>query len=233
MCLQNYHQPYNMISKQKIVYLISGLGADESIFQNLDFKDAKPVFIKWIAPRVDDTLQTYAIRLSAQIETTHPIILGVSFGGMIAIEIAKYIDCQRVIIVSSAKTQYEIPFFYRFLGKLRLHRLIPITLFKQANLITYWFFGMQTNTERNLLKTILENTDSVFLKWAIHAILTWQHSTIINKLIHIHGNQDRILPIKNLQNVDFTIKNGGHLMIFNQATAVNTLFLQNTLFYVF
>lgn len=222
-----------MISKQKIVYLISGLGADESIFQNLDFKNLKPVFIKWLVPQSNDTLKTYAIRLSAQIETTHPIILGVSFGGMIAIEIAKYIDCQQVIIISSAKTQYEIPLLYRFLGKLRFHRLIPIALFKQVNPITYWFFGMQTKTERNLLKTILENTDAIFLKWAIHAILTWQNKIIINKLIHIHGNQDRILPIKNLQKVDFEIENGGHLMIFNQATILNSLLFQNTQFDVF
>jgi predicted phosphoribosyltransferase len=42
----------------------------------------------------NDTLQSYAIQLSAQIDTPKPIILGVSFGGMIAIEIAKYIGCQ-------------------------------------------------------------------------------------------------------------------------------------------
>jgi esterase/lipase len=71
---------------------------------------------------VFNTLQSYAIRLSAQIDTPKPIILGVSFGGMIAIEIAKYIGCQQVIIVSSAKTKYEIPFICRFFGLLKLHQ---------------------------------------------------------------------------------------------------------------
>jgi hypothetical protein len=40
-----------MILKQKAVCLISRLGADASIFQNLDFKNVKPVFIKWIVPQ--------------------------------------------------------------------------------------------------------------------------------------------------------------------------------------
>ena len=203
------------------IYLISGLGADERVFQNLDFGRRRPTFIQWIEPKDNETIQDYALRLSEQIVTNKPIILGVSFGGMIAIEIAKQIDYQQVILISSAKTKTEIPLIYRILGRLKLHKLIPIRLFKQANILTYWFFGMNSKSEKKMLKGILNDTDSTFLKWAMDAIITWKNEVIIDKLVHFHGDNDRILPIKNIKNVDLIIPNGGHLMVFNQADEIN------------
>ena len=203
------------------IYLISGLGADERVFQNLDFGRLKPKFIKWIEPKDNETIQEYALRLSEQIDTNKPIILGVSFGGMIAIEIAKQIDYQQVILISSAKTKTKIPLIYRILGLLKLHKLVPIRLFKQANILTYWFFGMNTKAEKEMLKGILHDTDSTFLKWAMDAILNWKNEIIIDKLVHIHGNNDRILPIHYIKKVDLIILNGGHLMIFNRADVIN------------
>lgn len=203
------------------IYLISGLGADERVFQNLDFGRLRPTFIQWIEPKDNETIQDYALRLSEQIVTNKPIILGVSFGGMIAIEIAKQIDYQQIILISSAKTKTEIPLIYRILGRLKLHRLIPISLFKQANILTYWFFGMNKKAEREMLKSILNDTDSTFLKWAMDAIITWKNEVIIDKLVHFHGDNDRILPIKNIVKVDLIIPNGGHLMVFNRANVIN------------
>ena len=203
------------------IYLISGLGADERVFQNLDFGRLRPTFIQWIEPKDNESIQEYALRLSEQIHTNKPIILGVSFGGMIAIEIAKRIDYQQVILISSAKTKTEISLIYRILGRLKLHKLIPISLFKQANILTYWFFGMNTKAEKEMLKGILHDTDSTFLKWAMDAILNWKNEIIIDKLVHIHGNNDRILPIHYIKKVDLIILNGGHLMIFNRADVIN------------
>lgn len=202
------------------IYLISGLGADERVFQNVDFGRLKPTFIKWIEPIKKETIEEYALRLLEQIDTNKPIILGVSFGGMIAIEIAKHIDYQQVILISSAKTKTEIPIIYRILGRLKWHKLVPIGLFKQANILTYWFFGMNSKAEREMLKGILHDTDSTFLKWAMDAIFNWKNEIIIDKLVHFHGDNDRILPITNIKNVDFMIPNGGHLMVFNRADEI-------------
>jgi pimeloyl-ACP methyl ester carboxylesterase len=213
----------------KPIYLISGLGADERIFQNLDFGHYEPKHIKWIAPKLDESLQAYAIRLSEQIKTAQPILLGVSFGGMLAIEIAKYIDRQQVIVISSAKNKNEIPLIYRLFGQLNLHKLIPTMLLKQANFLTYWFFGMKTKSEKELLKSILRDTDKAFLKWAINAILKWENTEGVENLVHLHGNCDRILPIKNIKKVDFTIEKGGHLMVYNEAKAINEWLSRNIL----
>jgi pimeloyl-ACP methyl ester carboxylesterase len=206
---------------KKKIYLISGLGADERIFKFLILGDYEPIHIKWIEPRQHETIKDYAIRLREQIETDKPLILGVSFGGMIATEIAKQIDYEQVILISSAKTKNEIPILYRLIGQINLHRFIPIKLFKQANFLTYWFFGMKTKTEKKLLKSILIDTDSSFLKWAINSILKWDNEYQITRLIQIHGSQDKILPKRNIIKVDYEIDKGGHLMIYNQANEIN------------
>ncbi len=206
----------------KNIYLISGLGADERIFKHLKFGELTPIFIKWIVPKNNELIQDYALRLSEQITTEKPIILGVSFGGMLAIEIAKLIDYQQIVIISSAKNKSEIPFYYRLIGQFKLHELIPIKLFKWANPLTYWFFGMHTKVEKKLLKSILNDTDKTFLKWAIDAIVNWKNKELINNLVHIHGDLDRVLPIKNKKKIDLIIPNGGHLMVFNKADLINT-----------
>jgi pimeloyl-ACP methyl ester carboxylesterase len=211
----------NSIKSNKNIYLISGLGADETIFQRLNFGALNPVFIKWIKPNKNELIEQYALRLTRQIDELNPIILGVSFGGMLAIEIAKQIDCQQVIIISSSKTVSEIPLYFRLVGQLNIHKLIPIKLLKYPNLLVYWFFGMHTKAEKELLENILLNTEGVCLKWAINAIVNWKNKELISNLIHIHGDLDRILPNKN--KIDSIIPNGGHLMVFNQADLINNL----------
>jgi pimeloyl-ACP methyl ester carboxylesterase len=212
----------NELMTHKNIYLISGLGADERIFNHLNFGALTPKYIKWIVPKKNELMEDYAARISEQIDAEKPILLGVSFGGMLAIEIAKLIDCQQVIIISSAKTRNDIPLIYRIFGQLKMHKLIPIQLLKQPNFITYWCFGMYLNDEKKLLKSILKETDTTFLKWAINAIINWKNeTTLTTDLIQIHGDLDRILPIKNKAKIDLIIPKGGHLMVYNKADLIN------------
>lgn len=208
---------------EKKIYLISGLGADERVFEHIKIEGFKPKHIKWVEPRQQETIKEYAARLREQIDTENPIILGVSFGGMIAIEIAKQIDYEQIILISSAKTKKEIPHLYRFLGLINLHKLVPISVLKSANFLTFWLFGMETNKEKEMLKSILRDTDNKFLKWAINAIIKWDNDNLVKKLTQIHGQKDRILPKKNVSHIDFNIQNGGHLMIYNRADKINEI----------
>ena len=65
------------------VYVFSGLGADERVFKFLDWGiDNQPIFIKWIEPLKNEPLKDYVLRLSSQIESPNPILVGMSFGGI-------------------------------------------------------------------------------------------------------------------------------------------------------
>ena len=215
-----------ILTMQQKIYLISGLGADERVFKNLNFGVLEPYFIKWIEPFKNEALPDYAKRLLPQITTENPIISGVSFGGMIAVEMSKLIDYQKVIIVSSAQTKNDIPWIYRFLGSLKIHRFIPSFILKSANFVTYWLFGVSTFEEKKLLKAILNDTNIHFLKWALTAISTWKNETMNDDINHIHGDNDKILPFKNIHSVVVKIKNGGHLMILNKSAELSKIINQ-------
>jgi pimeloyl-ACP methyl ester carboxylesterase len=209
----------------KELYIFSGLGADERVFQRLDFSGFSTTFIKWIVPQDKETIENYATRLLDQISTTKPILIGLSFGGLMAIEVAKQIDTERVILIASAKTKKEIPFYYRFAGQLRLHKLLPIRLLKKSNFITYWFFGTSSTFEKQLLKQILIDTDTTFLKWAIDKVARWTNQMQIQNIFHIHGTSDKILPFSFVK-CNSKIKDGGHLMTLNKADELNQILRQ-------
>jgi pimeloyl-ACP methyl ester carboxylesterase len=212
------------------LYIFSGLGADESVFQRLDFSDFSTTFIKWIVPQEKETIEQYATRLLNQITTTKPILIGLSFGGLIAVEIAKQIDTEKVILIASAKTKKEIPFYYRFAGQIGLHKLLPIRFLKNFNFITDWLFGTNSMYDRQLLKQILTDTDPVFLKWAIDKVACWKNQTETKNIFHIHGTNDKVLPL-NFVNCNQTIKNGGHFMVLSKADELNKILRQQLTFY--
>lgn len=203
------------------IYIISGLGADKRVFQLLDLSAYEVVYIQWIQPLKKEKIEHYAYRLLAQISSAKPIIIGLSFGGMMAIELSKLIPTQKIILLSSAKTKNEIPTYLRFLGQLGLDYVVPAFLLQQSNSLVNWFFGVRGAFETKLLKQILKDMNPVFLKWAIHQVLHWQNTFIPSNLIHIHGTADRLLPIQFVA-ADELIPNGGHFMVLTFSTLIST-----------
>ncbi|TXI67799.1 MAG: alpha/beta hydrolase [Cyclobacteriaceae bacterium] len=125
----------------KTIYLLSGLGADKRVFEFLDLTTFQVKYIDWIAPGEKESIENYARRLCTQITTNKPTLIGVSFGGIIASEIARQVDCRKVILISSARTKHEIPLYFRIAGMVHLHRFIPIKVIKKVNSFTHWLFG--------------------------------------------------------------------------------------------
>lgn len=204
----------------KKLFLISGLGADERMFQRLNFHNFEPVFIQWISSKKNETISAYAARLSIQITDENPIIIGLSLGGMMAVEISKIIKTEKIILISSAKDKFEIPKLYKFAAYLNLNKLIPRQLYKRSNLFIFWLFGVKTKRDKNLLKEVLRDTDLDFVVWAINEILNWKNVKVPENLFRIHGSNDHLLPLK-VSKPDFEIKNGSHLMVLNKAEDVS------------
>ena len=91
------------------IYIISGLGADKRMFQNFSFEGFEVVHIDWILPLDNETLQNYALRISENISDENSILIGLSFGGILSVEISKIKKFKKVFLLSSAKTKFEIP----------------------------------------------------------------------------------------------------------------------------
>ena len=142
-----------------------------------------------------------------------------------AVEVAKQIETDKVILIASAKTEMEIPFYYRFAGQLGLHKLMPTRLLKSSNFITNWFFGISSTFDKRLLKQILIDTDPTFLKWAIDKVTRWKSQTQLNNIFHIHGTNDKILPFRFVKS-NLSITNGGHLMTLTKADELSQILRQ-------
>lgn len=218
-----------MNSTQKHIYILGGLGADERIFKHILFpKDYIIHHIHWIAPlNINEDVSEYAKRLLAQIVTPHPILIGVSFGGLMAVEISKLIQIEQLIVISSFKSKYEVPWYFKVFRHFPLHRIVPSVLLKQSNKLTNWMFGVQSVENKNLLKAILKDTDSPFLKWAINVIVNWNHDdNSWHRTVHIHGSNDRLIPITCVR-ADYTIDGGGHLMLLDKASEINDVLIKH------
>ena len=207
----------------KRIYIFSGLGADERAFQNLDLTNFDPIYIRWLPVSNKENIIDYAKRLLPQIGTSQPILMGLSFGGLIAIEVAKLIATEKVILISSAKTGKEIPLYYRIAGSLQLQRVLPTRLLVNPSRLANWMFGITTSEDKKLLADILHDTDPHFLKWAITQIVEWSNKQQISNLVQIHGTADRILPFRKVR-ADIVIANGGHFMVVNRSQEISKIF---------
>lgn len=210
----------------KSIYCISGLGADQRMFQKLELPGVQLVPVKWPPFSPHDTIPSYAQKVSALIPDENPTIIGLSFGGMVAVEIAKIRPLHQLFLVSSAKAVTELPYPQGWMVMLIRFNLIPTKLINRPNEFVYKMFGAHTDDERALMKKIMEDTDGKFLKWALRAMLKWGNDTWPKDLIHIHGTADKMIPAANVHPT-YWIEGGQHIMIYNRAAEVSALIHKN------
>ena len=205
------------------IYFIPGLGADKKIFRSLLIPEgAQAFYLEWIKPLKNETLQSYSYRLSEQIDTTQPfVIVGLSFGGMLAAEIVNRYNTGRMIILSSVASSRHLPFYYRIAGKMHMHKLVPISLMKSASLMKR-LFTAETPEQKAYLKMAIREVDASFIRWALDAIVKWKGSAADADYIHIHGSKDIVLPMRYCKPTHI-IKGGGHLMLLTRNNEISEI----------
>ena len=202
------------------IYCISGLGADEKIFANLHIKGFELRYIPWIRPHKKERIEGYAKRMMEYIKEDSAVLLGVSFGGMIGIEIAKQLPLQKLIIISSIKTTGEMPRWMKLAGALQLNKLLPTRSYKLSEKIDNNRLGVTNKEEREMVRAYRKNADPIYLNWAIDKVVNWKNNWQPDNLVHIHGDKDKIFPIKKI-NPTYIIKEGTHMMIYNRAKDIS------------
>lgn len=204
------------------IYGISGLGADERVFHKVNLYLKEPVtYVPWLEPQSNEPLRHYAHRMAETLESSEPFALvGVSFGGMLSSEITKILSPKRTILVSSAACRKELPAYFRGAGKLHLVPYIPESLLKIPRPLLDVISSLKVKEDRQLMNDIMQDTDPKFLKWAVNSILTWDNDDVPEGIRRIHGDSDRLLPMKVQAN---QVLKGGHLVIIEQAEKVAKL----------
>lgn len=207
------------------IYCLSGLGADERLFANIDFGHHSVTHIPWGPPGEYSSFGTYAAAIAGTIDPDSPVIVGVSLGGMVAVEIARHIPSARLILISTAKTYKELPSYYRIAAKLGLQWLGTRYMALRFIRIVNWFFGLRKKDEQRLVWNMMLDTNVIFLRWAVRQILSWRNTTLPGNYIHIHGTSDRVIPFRNVA-ATHVIEGGCHLMLVDRAADISRIIKQ-------
>jgi pimeloyl-ACP methyl ester carboxylesterase len=205
------------------VYFISGLGADSRVFRHITLpSDHQAVYLEWIPPSPAESLPSYALRLAEHIDKNEKFsLIGLSFGGMIATEIARHFKPVHTILISSIPSPAQLPGYYKLASALSLVKWMPISLLKKASLVKR-FFSPETSEDKKLLREMIRHCDPVFIKWALGAILSWKTEDQPPTVLHLHGTRDAILPLR-YTTPTHRIPKGGHIMIMNRADEINRI----------
>jgi pimeloyl-ACP methyl ester carboxylesterase len=214
------------------VYCLSGLGADERLFSKLNMPGVDLHYVKWQVPDPTDTLETYAQKLSGQIIHPQVILLGVSFGGMLASALLQQqaiapgnhpFVIRKALLVSSCSHAAQLPWFIRLAGRSGLCHPVPYRFAQHTNWLNRFIFDLRSSNEELYFKRImLQQTNSHLLRHAVRMIGCWKQKQPPSGIIHIHGTADKLLPY-NLVQANITIEKGGHFMIWNRAEEISTL----------
>jgi len=207
------------------IYFMPGLAASSKIFEyiNLPNENFELHFLNWLIPEsIDETLDHYVKRLCISIKHNNPILIGVSFGGMIVQEMSKYVHPQKVILISSIKNNSEKPKRIIFLQKTKFYKLFPAGRISKIEDFSTFSFNKSFKKKLDLYNKYLAVRDEKYLNWAIHNVVNWKRENSINNIIHIHGSDDEIFPIKHIKN-SIIIEGGTHAMIITKAKKINTI----------
>jgi len=191
-----------------------GMAANPSIFKNI--KLPEDIFevhlLEWFLPKGNMGLQDYAREMCHHIHHKNPVLLGVSFGGILVQEMAKIISVRKIIIVSSIKLSKELPKRMLFAKFTKVHKLLPFGLVDNVGLMAKYSFGGSIKKRFELYKEYLSIKDKHYLYWALDKMVNWDQKKYASNLVHIHGEKDSVFPINHIK--DFIpVKNGTHAMI--------------------
>ncbi|MEO6901712.1 MAG: alpha/beta hydrolase [Bacteroidia bacterium] len=210
-------------SNQLTIYCIPGLGVNSHLFKKLKLSACTIRHIKWIDPFKKERLDQYAMRLAEQIDTSSPFVLiGVSFGGMCCIEIAKKLSPLKTFLISSSKTCYEIPIRVRLLAILPIHILIKGDFHMKIVWLLKIIFKITPEVEKDY-DDVLSHLPQNYLGRAIQMIVTWKNKTCPNHVVQIQGTEDRVLPFKGNVEYQYTIKNGTHIMVLDHPEEISEI----------
>jgi len=203
------------------IFFIPGLGANEMVFDNIGDLPLDKVNVKWLDNEGDEHINSYAQKLINIYKISkNDTVAGLSFGGILAQEIARILELEKVILISSFRDNTDLRSVYRFGLKTGLYRLAPNFRIPVIDEIIAYNLNSENQDSKPILKKMLEQTNYELLKWSLQKIAELPKRPDDNFTIHnIIGNNDKIL--KTWHNDHTTIIEGGsHFMVYEKAEEV-------------
>ncbi len=207
------------------LYFVPGLAASIDIFEHLELPDNtyEIHYLDWLVPLSEsETLSAYAARMCDRIKHDNPVLIGVSFGGIMVQEMSKIVSTKKTVIISSVKTKHELPRRLQIAKATKAYKLFPTKAIVNIESFAKYAFGSAAQKRIDLYRKYLSMRDEIYLPWAVYNVLHWQQETALPNIVHIHGDADGVFPIKHIKNCTI-IEGGTHVMILNKAKKISEL----------
>ena len=204
------------------VYFMPGLAASSLIFERIVLPDSlfEVHLLDWELPIANESLKDYAKRIAEKITASNPVLIGVSFGGILVQEMADFLNPLKVIIISSVKSNIEFPRRMKIAKTTKAYKLIPTSIFSNMEKLSAFSFGKSIAHRLKLYERYLSVRDVHYLDWAIERILLWDRTQVDPNVIHIQGDADEVFPIQYIKDC-IVVKGGTHIMILSKYKWLN------------
>lgn len=143
------------------VYFMPGLAANASIFERISLPEDQfdTYFMEWEIPLDNETLSEYAQRISKKVIHENPVLVGVSFGGILVQEMAQFLNPSKIIIISSVKSNLEFPTAFKLAKQTKAYKLIPTSLIENVYNLAKFTFGERVIKRLKLYQMFLTVRD--------------------------------------------------------------------------
>jgi hypothetical protein len=204
----------DQLSKKRLI-LFSGLGLDAR-YVTPPFALPFELYVPpWIDPLPNESLESYAQRIIPTLkidESQEYYIGGVSFGGMVALEVSRHLNPRAVFLISSCPSYRQVSWLVRFPGKVIAPRVT-------ANFVKHFLWlaplairltGPLHRDQRNLLIDIWNNANLEVMRWGAMIMTQWEFTHTLKVPIHeMHARYDLFIPLSGV-NPDAIVENGWH-----------------------
>ncbi len=199
------------------IYMMPGMAASPAIFEKISLDETrfKLISLRWKVPQKEETLTHYASRMLEDVRHKDPVLLGVSFGGVLVQEMAKQIPHKKLIIVSSIKSRDEMPRKMRVTARLKLYNMAPVRIVKTLDKWPKYAPSDKLRYKVSLYQKYLSVNDPRYLSWAIKQMVCWDQKVPPKNIVHIHGDADPVFPFRYIKDC-IRIKGGTHIMIITK-----------------
>lgn len=199
------------------VYFMPGMAAKPTIFERIRLPEDQfeMHWLEWMIPTKNESLEDYAKRMIKHIKHENPVLLGVSFGGVLVQEMSKFMKVRKLIVVSSVKSHHELPKRMKIAKFIKAYKFAPTQLLSNLDVLKKYAFNDTVSKRIELYKTYLAFNDKDYLDWALREMLLWKQEEPVPNAIYIHGDKDAIFT-QSCNGDCIVIKGGTHIMILTK-----------------
>lgn len=208
------------------IHLITGFGLDKRAFAPLDLPPERFVLYDLIPPLPRETLKEHALRMAEGMALASgfgpgDVIGGISFGGMLALEMAKSLKPKGLVLIASSTHPRHIR--KRFLIWSHVAPYAPDFLIKRVFALIPWVLkrqNMLTPEGQSLLNDIMTAFPADFLRGFPPKIRKWEGCPPAVKLRQIHSEGDWLIRLNGKPEDLTVVKGRNHLITVSHPEAV-------------